>query len=91
VSFVVWAVVVATVVPLMVMPMGALQAQIVLIVAVSIVLLIVLGVQREHRRIEERDRARALPRCRACGQRLDEADPEDAPGTRCVECGRVVG
>lgn len=91
VRFVVWAVVVCTVLPLMLMPMGALPAQIALMLAIGIALWIVFAVQKEHKRIEERDRAAAIPRCRVCGQGLDVADPEDMAGTRCMECGRVVG
>lgn len=91
VRFVVWAIVFCTVVPLMIMPLGALPAQIGFMIAIAIGLWIVFAVQREHQRLEERDRARAIPRCRVCGQPLDVADPEDKPGTRCMECGRVVG
>mgnify|MGYP000988902329 CR=1 FL=1 len=93
VSYVVWAVVVGTVFPLLIMPMGALPAQIAVMVAIVIVLWIVFGVQGEHRRILEREREMARPRCRVCGQAQDE--PEEAGsalgGTRCPECGRVVG
>lgn len=91
VSMVVWAVVICTVFPLMIMPMGALPAQIAFMLAIAIALWIVFAIQKEHRRLEERDRARAIPRCRVCGQALDVADPEDMAGTRCMECGRVVG